>query len=128
MLIVDDAATVRLMIADHVRAILPGVEIVEAASATEGITAFEAAEHDVTFLDGVLADGPPSLDVLQAMLAIRPRARVVLTSARPREHPEVVEALGVGAYAYLAKPVKRAPIEEIFQRVEGDAGRLKRLR
>lgn len=62
------------------------------------------------------------------MLAARPRTRVVLTTARPREHPEVVEALGLGAYAYLAKPLRRGAIEEILQRIEGDSGRVGRIR
>lgn len=128
VLVIDDAPTIRHAMADHLRALVPGLEIEEAEDAEQGLALAKAGEHDLVFLDGAFRDGTPSAELLAKILDARPRARVVLTTARPREDPRVVESLGIGAYAFLAKPVRREALEDILLRVSTDEGRVGRIR
>lgn len=128
MLIVDDAEAVRVMLAGHLRALSPGVHIEEESTAAGGVERALAGDFHLVFLDGVFSDGTSSTATLSAILTRRPHARVVLTTSRPREHPDVAEALGLGAYAYLQKPLRRNAVEEILQRLDTDEGRVGHIR
>lgn len=128
-LVADDRETIRMMLKDHLAAVCgAGVEIVEAPTASEALAAFEAGNFDFTFLDGVFSDGTPMVDVLEKMLQTRPGARVIVTSALPVDDPEVTEAMGVGAYAYLAKPIQRGELAALMKRMEHDDSRIERMR
>lgn len=128
VLIVDDAAAIRHLLKAHLAALAPHVQTDEADTSAEGLRRFFEGDHDLTFLDGVFKDGTSSTHILGKMLEARPEARVVLTTSRPRDHPDVMEALGIGAYAYLAKPLQRHEVEEILQRIESDRGGFGRIR
>lgn len=129
VLVVDDSPTVRIMFRRAIEAIAPpALDIVEAATAEEGIRKFGERAFDLTFLDGVFADGTPAIEVQAAMLDKRADARVIVMSSRPREHPDVVLALGVGAYAYLAKPVQHAALAAILERFALEGMRVQRIR
>ena len=118
-LVVDDSRTSRLLLMGLLRAASrEPADILEAANLDEALDAFSRAPPDVVFLDmqlDLLVTGEPGGSTgnvaLEAMLRERPDTRVVLVTALPADHPDVVDALERGARTLLAKPVSRPALE-----------------
>lgn len=129
-LVVDDSPTIRLAIAAALRALHPSAPcaIVEAASEREALERFSQARFDAVFLDMMLGGDRSAVDALRGMLAFQPEARIVLMTGLAREHPEVVEAVSLGAFSYLRKPVRASDIEAVLQEMEQESGRMRRIR
>jgi CheY-like chemotaxis protein len=112
-LVVDDSRTSRTLLAALLRkASSVPPDILEAASLDEALEAFSRTPPDVVFLDMQLdlhatgtGGGSSGLMALDAMLRERPEARVVLVTALTSDHPDVSDALAMGACALLEKPV-----------------------
>ena len=77
VLIVDDQADVRAIIAIVLR--VQHFEIVEAASASEGVQAFEDSRFDIAIVD-IFLQGKSGVDVITAMRESRPDLPVVAIS------------------------------------------------
>lgn len=103
-LVVDDSRAIRLHLKERLLR-LGFDEVVEAATAEEGLRLFAATAPDTVFLDMVLPDLPGSTFAREALDA-SPRARIVLLTALDREADEVVVAMAAGALHYLRKPVQ----------------------
>jgi DNA-binding NtrC family response regulator len=135
-LIVDDSRTSRLMLAQAVRTASGGpCEIAEAQDLDEALNAFETHRPEVVFLDMMLdlqtrgeSGGSTGLVALQAMLEEQAGARVVLVTALPQDHPDVVSAISMGAFAFLNKPVRTEEVRRVLSAVEAEAGRVGRIR
>jgi ActR/RegA family two-component response regulator len=84
----------------------------------------------VVFLDMMLDDSAHAggLNALRAMLEERPDARIVLVTALPGEHPDVVKAVSLGAFGHLGKPIRTEAVRKILSVVEAEAGRMGRIR
>lgn len=131
-LIVDDSLPIRLVLrAALEKATAGGARITEASSPTEAMEAFERESHDVVFLDmmmGTEAGHAAGLGVLELILARAPSARIVLMTSLPEEHPDVVAAMGLGAFAYVRKPVRVDAVRNILLDLtteEGVSGRIR---
>jgi len=100
VLVVDDELLVlrstRRLLADE------GYEVETAASAAEGLAAFEALRPQVVLLDVRLPDGS-GLDILPQMRRIDPSVQVVIVTAFG-EPKDIVLAMKQGAADYLKKP------------------------
>jgi DNA-binding NtrC family response regulator len=128
-LVVDDSPTIRLTLAAAIRHASGGmVKVLEAADANSAIDTFLRDKPSVVFLDMMLGGGPTGLDALNVMLRERPEARVVLVTALPGDHPEVLAAISLGAFAHLGKPVRTDDVKRVLQTIEGEEGRLGRIR
>lgn len=131
-LVVDDSPPIRMML----RAALerqegPRPTIAEAASPEEALAAFEKGRFDLVFLDMVMGTEPgpvAGLGVLSELLTRDPGARIVLMTSLPPEHPDVVTALGIGAFAHLRKPVRLEAIKNILLDVTAEEGAVGRIR
>ena len=77
VLIVDDQADVRAIIAIVLR--VQHFEIVEAASASEGVQAFEDSRFEIAIVD-IFLHGKSGVDVITAMRESRPDLPVVAIS------------------------------------------------
>jgi DNA-binding NtrC family response regulator len=77
VLVVDDQSDVRAMIAIVLR--VNRFEIVEAASAAEGIKAFETAKFDLAIID-IFLQGKSGLDVMSMMRDRQPDFPIVAIS------------------------------------------------
>ncbi|HEV8361336.1 MAG TPA: response regulator [Candidatus Thermoplasmatota archaeon] len=113
-LVVDDSRTSRLALAAMLRAAGPGCEVEEAGSLDEALAAFGRQRPDFVFLDLQLdlqvtgtPGGSTGLVVLDCMLREDPGARVVVVTALPADHPDVLDAVDLGAAAVMGKPVTR---------------------
>jgi CheY-like chemotaxis protein len=128
-LVVDDSPTIRLALAAGLRNIHhAGCEIVEAGTEAEALDRFSNARFDVVFLDMMLSRERSALELLRAMLAQRPDARIILMTGLARESHEVVEAISLGAFGYLRKPVRTADVSDVLKDIEAEAGHLTRIR
>lgn len=129
-LVVDDSPTIRMTVGAALKIVHQGahVAIAEAATEREAVDQFLKGSFDMVFLDMMLAGSKNALDVLRAILAARPDALVVITTGLPREHPDVVEAISLGAFGYLRKPVRVADVRGIVEEVASESGRIGRIR
>jgi two-component system NarL family response regulator len=101
VLVVDDHPVVRRGLAAIISTQAEMKVVAEAANAQEALSAFARDEPDVTLLDLRLA-GVSGIDVAAQMLALRPRARIIMFTSFGRED-EIYEALKAGALSYLRK-------------------------
>nr|WP_206377058.1 response regulator transcription factor [Sphingomonas sp. G-3-2-10] len=106
MIVEDDTHIRRLLRAALQRA---GHGVVEAATAREGLSLLDIEKPDAVLLDL----GLPDRDGLELIQLIRPKAAVLVVSAR-EDTAEKVAALDLGADDYLTKPFDT---EELLARV-----------
>lgn len=129
-LVVDDSPTIRLTVAAALRAANEGVpiQVTEASNEKEAVDRFMGGSFDAVFLDMMLSGSKTAMDVLRAILAAKPEAKVVLTTGLDRENKDVVEAISLGAFGYLRKPVRAADVRTVLEEIAAESGRAGRIR
>ena len=101
ILIVDDAEVVRL---SYLRSLAEARFTVEAVrDGTEALSIMELQSFDVVFLD-LRMPGPDGISVLREMKRMWPESEVVIITGFPTIKT-AKEAVQLGAYDYLVKPV-----------------------
>jgi two-component system, chemotaxis family, chemotaxis protein CheY len=118
ILIVDDAAFMRMMIRDIL--VKEGFEIEEAANGQEAITRYQAVKPDLVTMDITM----PEMDGIAALKAIRtldPAAKILMVSAMGQQKL-IVEALEAGALDFLVKPFQPTKVVSTVQKcLSGEA-------
>lgn len=125
VLIVDDSPTV----AGIVKATLArlGVEDLHwAASGAEAMKLFHAFDPGLVFMDIQLPDIGGDKIAIQ-MLALRPDVKLVLITAMPREDPRVRQAVGMGAYDVIEKPLRVERLRQLLALLDAEAKNLRRV-
>ena len=113
ILIVDDDAAFRESLAETLADL--GHETVEAGDGEAGIRAAQQSRFDAVFLDHRM----PGLDGLQTLSALRARlARMppVIVLTAHASGGNTIEAMRLGAFDHLAKPVRRDAVVEVLGR------------
>ena len=116
ILVVDDAAFMRMMIKDTLNK-LGYTDVEEAADGAIAVEKFQAVSPDLVMLDVTM----PNLDGIGALKAIKqlkPDAKVVMCSAMGQESM-VVEAIKLGALDFIVKPFKPDRIAKTMKAVLG---------
>jgi two-component system chemotaxis response regulator CheB len=126
-LVVEDSATVRLVIKSAIRKVDPSALVDEAEDAKSAMTMFRPDAHEVVFLDLVLAGGTKGLVALDAILDKKPDARVVLVTGLPMDSIQVVSAISRGAAGVIQKPVRAEAVREILSTLELETGTIAQL-
>lgn len=127
-LVVDDSRTVRMSIVDALkRATETEIEVVEAETRKGAVDAFRDGDFHLVFLDLNLPDGKGTR-ALEEMLELRPGTRVIIVTALPDTSEEVIEALSLGAFSYIRKPVRVDGIRTVLDSVDAEEGRRARIR
>ena len=106
VLIVDDDAEMRALLADHLGA--EGHAARAAADGPAALAALREAEYDVVIAD-LRMQGMDGLEVLRQARTIRPEARVIIITAFGSIE-SAIAAMRAGAYHYVPKPFKLAEI------------------
>lgn len=120
ILIIDDDYVVRSSLEDHLTELNVAESITHAENGKRGLARIEQERYDLVFLD---IDLPlmSGMDVLRSAVLIKPELTYILMTAYGKI-PDAVEALKLGAYTYLEKPLKLKPVEklmnEIFEAME----------
>ncbi len=101
VLIVDDEANIRRMLASLLRA--EGYEVREAASARAGLMEVREDEPDVMLMD-LIMPGATGLEILPEMRRAAPQLPVIMMSGRATLS-DAVRATKLGAFHFLEKPL-----------------------
>ena len=116
ILVVDDAAFMRMMIRDTLNR-LGYTDVEEAADGLIAVEKFQLLKPDLVMLDVTM----PNLDGIGALKEIKrldPAAKVVMCSAMGQESM-VVEAVKLGAIDFIVKPFKPDRIARTMRAVLG---------
>lgn len=112
ILVVDDAAFMRMMIRDILAK--EGYTIHEAVNGRDAVEKYEEVQPDLVTLDITM----PELDGISALKAIKqahPDARVLMVSAMGQQKM-IVEALESGAMDFLVKPFQPTKVLETVKK------------
>jgi two-component system chemotaxis response regulator CheY len=112
ILVVDDAAFMRMMIRDILAK--EGYRIEEAVNGRDAVEKYEQIAPDLVTLDITM----PEMNGLDALKAIRvqdPGARVLMVSAMGQQQM-IVEALESGAMDFLVKPFQPTKVLETVKK------------
>lgn len=112
VLVVDDAAFMRMMIRDILAK--EGYSIHEAVNGRDAIEKYEELRPDLVTLDITM----PEVDGIEALKRIRerhPDARVLMVSAMGQQKM-IVEALEEGALDFLVKPFQPTKVLETVKK------------
>ncbi len=118
ILVVDDAAFMRMMIRDIL--VKEGYEIREAVNGRDAIEKYEQIQPDLTTMDITM----PEVDGITALRAIReahPEARILMVSAMGQQKM-IVEALEAGALDFLVKPFQPTKVLETVKKCLNTVG------
>lgn len=108
VLIVDDSATMRGLIAATLKKD-PAIEVVgEAADPLEARRAIKAVDPDVITLD-VEMPGMNGLDFLEKIMRLRPTRVIMVSTLTERGASATIKALEIGAFDCVAKPSIKDP-------------------
>ena len=114
VLIVDDALFMRTMLRNIF--VESGFEVVgEAGNGNEAVEKYRELAPDLTTMDIVMPERN-GIEALKQIVALDPRARVVMCSALGQESL-IIEALDAGARDFIVKPFKPAKVVEVAQKV-----------
>lgn len=101
VLIVDDAAFMRMMIKDILEK--NGFEVVgEASNGIEAVREYQELQPDITTMDITMPE-MTGIDAVKAIKQIDPNARIVMCSAMGQQ-AMVMEAIQAGARDFIVKP------------------------
>lgn len=116
ILIVDDAAFMRMMIKDNLKK-AGYTDFIEAGDGEQAVAMYEAEKPNMVLLDITmpLKDG---IQALQDIKQIDPGAKVVMCSAMGQEGM-VVEAIKLGALDFIVKPFKPERLVQTVKNVVG---------
>ncbi len=117
VLVVDDAAFMRMMIKDILTK--NGFQIAgEAANGAEALEMFKEADPDLVTMDITM----PEVDGLQALkdiMELNSEAKVIMCSAMGQQ-TMVIDAIQVGAKDFIVKPFQAERVLEAVNKVLGN--------
>lgn len=116
ILVVDDAAFMRMMIKDTLKK--NGYEnLIEAADGELAVQAYKAEKPDLVIMD-ITMPNKNGLEALKEIKDFDPSAKIVMCSAMGQESM-VVEAIRSGAKDFIVKPFKA---DRVLKTVQGIIG------
>ena len=122
VLVVDDSATIRALIAARLEG-AGGIEVVgEAADPLEARAAIKALNPDVVTLD-IEMPNMNGLDFLERLMRLRPTPVIMVSSLTERGAEAAVEALALGAFGCVGKPKPEAGGFDDLVELVREAGR-----
>jgi two-component system chemotaxis response regulator CheY len=114
ILVVDDAAFMRMMIRDIL--VKNGYEVAgEAANGNEAVVKYQELRPDVTTMDITM----PEMDGITAVREIRkidPNARIIMCSAMGQQ-AMVLDAIQAGARDFIVKPFQEDRVIDAIKKV-----------
>lgn len=116
ILIVDDAAFIRMMIKDSIKDLFEVVG--ESDSAEEAIKLYREKRPDIVTMDISLVGELNGIDALQKIKEIEPNAVVIMVSSMGEEE-FIRRSIDLGASEFIVKPFSKATIRDTLVAVTG---------
>ena len=114
VLIVDDAAFMRMMLKDILQK--NDFEVVaEAENGKAGVAAYQKHKPDIVTMDITMPE-MNGIDAVKAIKALDPNVKIVMVSAMGQQ-PMVIEAIQAGANDFIVKPFKPERVIEAITKV-----------
>ena len=120
ILIVDDSPGIVETLRQTLESILPAAEVLAAPDVTSARKLLHDAKPDIVLLDLMLAHGPTGTNLVPDIAKLDHECHAIILTGLPREHPEVVTALSLGAFGYVRKPIRRAALLDAFRELEAE--------
>ena len=117
-LVVDDGAPIRTLMQAYLKR-LGFRDVALAATVQEGLEAFRERAPDVVFLDLTIG-GENGASFAEQAFAERPDVTIVVMTAHPSTHPDVVALVALGARDYLPKPLQLHRVSGVLEHVAED--------
>lgn len=116
VLIVDDDSVVRSSLQEHLEELEEDFKITHAENGKRGLSWIEKEDFDLIFLD---IDLPimTGMELLRHVAPTRPDLTFVLMTAYGRI-PDAVEAIKLGAYTYLEKPLRPQAVAKLIEELQ----------
>ncbi|MBQ7264409.1 MAG: response regulator [Synergistaceae bacterium] len=116
VLIVDDAAFMRMMLKDILTK--NDFEVVgEAENGKLGVAAYQQLKPDIVTMDITMPE-MNGIDAVKAIKALDPNVKIVMVSAMGQQ-PMVIEAIQAGANDFIVKPFQPERVVEALTKVLG---------
>ncbi|MBT1248000.1 MULTISPECIES: chemotaxis protein CheY [unclassified Thermosipho (in: thermotogales)] len=116
ILIVDDAAFMRMMLKDIITK--AGHEVVgEAANGKEAVEKYKELKPDIVTMDITMPE-MNGIEAIKEIKKIDPNATIIVCSAMGQQ-AMVIEAIQAGAKDFIVKPFQAARVIEAIQKVSG---------
>ena len=116
VLIVDDAAFMRMMIKDILQK--NGYEVVgEAANGLQAVELYKTHKPDLVTMDITMPE-MDGIEAVKAIKAIEPNAKVIMCSAMGQQSM-VMDAIKAGAKDFIVKPFQADRVLEAIKRIIG---------
>ncbi|MGN0620578.1 MAG: response regulator [Porcipelethomonas sp.] len=116
ILVVDDAAFMRMMVKDSLTK-NGYTDIVEAADGEIACQLYQSEKPDLVIMD-ITMPNKTGIEALRDMKAADPSAKIIMCSAMGQE-AMVVEAIKLGALDFIVKPFKPDRIIQAVKKVLG---------
>ena len=116
ILLVDDAAFMRMMIKDALTK-NGNTQIIEAADGEQACAQYDAEKPDLVIMD-ITMPNKTGIEALRDIKAANPGAKIVMCSAMGQESM-VVEAIKLGALDFIVKPFKPDRILQTVAKILG---------
>lgn len=118
VLVVDDEHLFRSLLCEYMSG--NGYQVFEAEDGVEAVEVFEKERPDIVFLD-IRMPRKDGMEALRDIKKIEPEALVVVITASPKEGVRD-EALALGVFDYVSKPLTLDELESILERIEQVGG------
>ena len=116
ILIVDDAAFMRMMIKDILTK--NGYEVVaEAANGVEAVELYKSHQPDLVTMDITMPD-MDGIEAVKQIRAVNPAAKVIMCSAMGQQSM-VMDAIKAGANDFIVKPFQADRVLEAVKKIVG---------
>ena len=116
ILIVDDAAFMRMMIKDILQK--NGYEVIgEAANGLEAVELYKAHQPDLVTMDITMPE-KDGIEAVKQIKAINPAAKVIMCSAMGQQSM-VMDAIKAGANDFIVKPFQADRVLEAIKKIVG---------
>jgi len=116
VLIVDDAAFMRMMIKDILEK--NGYEVIgEASNGIKAVDLYKADKPDVVTMDITMPD-MDGIEAVKAIKAFDPAAKIIMCSAMGQQSM-VMDAIRAGAKDFIVKPFQADRVIEAIKKVVG---------
>ena len=128
VLIADESLPVRTVLTDILRKLGQPPDTLHVATTQEEVLeAYRSGRPDTVFME-MWIEGKDTLELIEAMFSDNPRLKIVLVTAEARTSPDVREAIRMGVFDYIEKPLRMEKIRNTMSAILEEEGGVERLR